>query len=147
MSYYCAENKQVKFRNFSIPSFSTLEDLCRYRGFNNYFTERTSPQPGDLVFVRYFERMSGRHSVFRLYSCYGLCISRRQSGLTSHFTIRNSFKRNSLELRFFLYSPLLARIVSYDSKRRRYNKAKLYYLRLKKIAKSRFRFEKFKKLL
>jgi len=144
MSHYFSNDKQVKFRNFLIPAFSAAEDL--YRNYNNFYVERISPQPGDLVFVRYFERMPGRYSVFRLYSCYGLCISRKQSGPTSHFTIRNSFKRNSLELRFFLYSPLLARIVSYDSKRRRYNKAKLYYLRLKKIAKSRFRFEKFKKL-
>ncbi len=138
MSYLV--NKQFKFLNFAIPAFSAFEDL-QYN-----YVERMSPQPGDLVFVRYFERMPGRYSAFRLYSCYGLCISRKSSGLTSHFTIRNSFKRNSLELRFFLYSPLLARIVSYDSKRRRYNKAKLYYLRLKKIAKSRFRFEKFKRL-
>jgi ribosomal protein L19 len=138
MSYLI--NKQSKFSNFSIPAYEAFEDL-QYN-----YVDRISPQPGDLVFVRYFERMPGRYSAFRLYSCYGLCISRKRSGLTSHFTIRNSFKRNSLELRFFLYSPLLARIVSYDSKRRRYNKAKLYYLRLKKIAKSRFRFEKFKKL-
>lgn len=133
-------NKQSRLLNFSIPKFSAIDDL------QHNCAERISPQPGDLVFVRYFERMPGRYSAFRLYSCYGLCISRKRSGLTSHFTIRNSFKRNSLELRFFLYSPLLARIVSYDSKRRRYSKAKLYYLRLKKIAKSRFRFEKFKKL-
>jgi ribosomal protein L19 len=133
------------FRNFSIPAFSATEDHL-YQNWNNYNIDRISPQPGDLVFVRYFERVPGRYSVFRLYSCYGLCISRKQSGLTSYFTVRNSFKRNSLELRFFLYSPLLARIVSYDSKRRRYTKAKLYYLRFKKIAKSRFRFEKFKKL-
>lgn len=135
-------NKQLKFANYLIPAFSAAEELQH----NYSFINRISPQPGDLVFVRYFERMPGRYSIFRLYSCYGLCISRKQLGLASHFTIRNSFKRNSLELRFFLYSPLLARIVSYDSKRRRYNKAKLYYLRLKKIAKSRFRFEKFKRL-
>jgi ribosomal protein L19 len=141
MNNYFLGNKQRKFFDFSIPVFSASEDV--YRSYVG--RDRISPQPGDLVFVRYFERMPGRYSVFRLYSCYGLCISRKQSGSTSYFTIRNSFKRNSLELRFFLYSPLLARIVSYDSKRRRYSKAKLYYLRLKKIAKSRFRFEKFKR--
>ncbi len=55
--------------------------------------------------------------VFRTFGCYGLCISGKRSGITSHFTIRNSFKRNSIELRFFLYSPLLARIASYDAKK------------------------------
>jgi ribosomal protein L19 len=123
--------------NFAIPLFLTSEN----------FNFKVSPAPGDLVSVRYFERVPGRFSTFRTYGCYGLCISRKRSGITSHFTIRNSFKRNSLELRFFLHSPLLARIACYDAKRRRYSKAKLYYLRLKKIAKSRFRFEKFKKPL
>lgn len=122
--------------NFAIPTVLTVEDL-------DY---RLLPCTGDLVSVRFYERIPGRFSVFRLFACYGLCIARKRSGLTTHFVVRNSFKRNSIELKFYLYSPLLARIVSYDAKRRRYSKAKLYYLRLKKIAKSRFRFEKFKKL-
>lgn len=122
--------------NFAIPVVLTAEDL----------DFRFLPHTGDLVAVRFFERIPGRFSVFRLFACYGLCIARKRNGLTTHFTIRNSFKRNSIELKFYLYSPLLARIVSYDAKRRRYSKAKLYYLRLKKIAKSRFRFEKFRKL-
>lgn len=122
--------------NFVIPALLTVEDL-------DY---RVLPHTGDLVSVRFFERIPGRFSVFRLFACYGLCIARKRNGLTTNFTIRNSFKRNSIEMKFYLYSPLLARIVSYDAKRRRYSKAKLYYLRLKKIAKSRFRFEKFKKL-
>ena len=122
--------------NFAIPFFLTSER----------FASRTVPSSGDLVSVRYFERIPGRLSTFRTFSCYGLCIATKRSGITTHFTIRNSFKKNSLELRFFLYSPLVARIASYDAKRRRYVKAKLYYLRTKKIAKSRFRFENFKNL-
>jgi ribosomal protein L19 len=129
------ENSKKLIFNFAIPFFLTSE---RY-------SNRILPSSGDLVFIRYVERVSGRLSNFRTFGCYGLCISGKRSGITSHFTIRNSFKRNSIELRFFLYSPLLARIACYDAKRRRYSKAKLYYLRLKKIAKSRFRFEKFKK--
>lgn len=120
--------------NCAIPFFLTSER----------FFPRTVPSSGDLVSVRYFERMPGRLSTFRTFSCYGLCIANKRSGITTHFTIRNSFKKNSLELRFFLYSPLVARIASYDAKRRRYSRAKLYYLRTKKIAKSRFRFENFK---
>lgn len=119
--------------NFSIPSVIISEQ----------YQPRVTPSPGDLVAVRYFERIPGRISTFRLYSCYGLCLGRKRSGLTSYFTIRNSFKRNSIEIRFLLYSPLLARIAIYDARRKRYTKAKLYYLRLKKIAKSRFRFEAF----
>jgi ribosomal protein L19 len=122
--------------NFAIPFFLTSER----------FLSRIIPSPGDLVSVRYFERIPGRFSTFRIFSCYGLCVANRRSGITTHFTIRNSFKKNSLELRFFLYSPLIARIASYDAKRRRYTRAKLYYLRTKKIAKSRFRFENFKNL-
>jgi ribosomal protein L19 len=129
------ENSKKLVFNFAIPFFLTSE---RY-------SNRVLPSSGDLVFIRYVERVPGRFSSFRTFGCYGLCISGKRSGITSHFTIRNSFKRNSIELRFFLYSPLLARIASYDAKRRRYSKAKLYYLRLKKIAKSRFSFEKFKK--
>jgi len=122
--------------NFAIPFFLTSER----------FFSRIIPSSGDLVSVRYFERIPGRFSTFRIFSCYGLCVANRRSGITTHFTIRNSFKKNSLELRFFLYSPLIARIASYDAKRRRYTRAKLYYLRTKKIAKSRFRFENFKNL-
>jgi ribosomal protein L19 len=123
--------------NFSIPFFLTSER----------FNFRILPAPGDLVSVRYFERIPGRISIFKTFSCYGLCIGQKNSGITSSFMLRNSFKRNSLELRFFLHSPLIARIACYDAKRRRYSKAKLYHLRLKKIAKSRFRFENFKKIL
>jgi ribosomal protein L19 len=119
--------------NFSVPAVIASEQ----------YQFRITPSPGDLVAVRYFERMPGRISTFRLHSCYGLCIGRKRSGLTSYFTIRNSFKRNSIEIRFLLYSPLLARIAIYNARRKRYTKAKLYYLRLKKIAKSRFRFEAF----
>lgn len=136
MSYYNI-SLQKNLLNFAIPRFLILEKL----------NLRISPSPGDLVSIRYFERIPGRVSVFRTFSCYGLCISRKRSGLTSSFIIRNSFKRNSIELRFFLYSPLIARIACYDAKRRRYSKAKLYYLRVKKIAKSRFRFENFKNVL
>lgn len=128
-------NKKFSY-NFAIPFFLTSER----------FFLRVIPSSGDLVSVRYFERVPGRFSTFRIFSCYGLCVASKRSGITTHFTIRNSFKKNSLELRFFLYSPLLARIASYDAKRRRYTKAKLYYLRTKKIAKSRFRFENFKNL-
>jgi ribosomal protein L19 len=124
------------FYNFAISSFLTFEK----------FEFRSEPCIGDLVSVRYFERVPGRLSIFRTFSCYGLCISRKRSGVSSQFTIRNSFKRNSIELRFFLYSPLIARIACYDARRRRYSKAKLYYLKIKKIAKSRFRFENFKRL-
>ncbi len=123
--------------NFSIPFFLTSER----------FQSRVLPAPGDLVSVRYFERVPGRISIFKTFSCYGLCIGRKKSGITSSFMLRNSFKRNSLELRFFLHSPLIARIACYDAKRRRYSKAKLYHLRLKKIAKSRFRFENFKNVM
>lgn len=125
------------FFNFAIPFYLTSER----------FNSRVLPVSGELIFVRYYDRIPGsRFSSFRLFGCYGLCIASKSSGISSHFTIRNSFKRNSIEIRFFLYSPLLARIVSYDAKRRRYIKAKLYYLRIKKIAKSRFRFEKFKRI-
>lgn len=136
MNYYNISLQKNLF-NFAIPRFLILEKL----------NLRVSPAPGDLVSIRYFERIPGRVSVFRTFSCYGLCISRKRSGLTSSFIIRNSFKRNSIELRFFLHSPLIARIACYDAKRRRYSKAKLYYLRVKKIAKSRFRFENFKNVL
>ena len=136
MNYYNISLQKNLF-NFAIPRFLILEKL----------NLRISPAPGDLVSIRYFERIPGRVSVFRTFSCYGLCISRKRSGLTSSFIIRNSFKRNSIELRFFLHSPLIARIACYDAKRRRYSKAKLYYLRVKKIAKSRFRFENFKNVL
>lgn len=122
-----------KFYNFTIPSSISFEQI--------HF--RITPSPGDLVSIRYYERVSGKLSIFRLHTCYGLCLGRRRSGATSHFTIRNSFKRNSIEMRFLLYSPLVARIAIYDAKRKRYSKAKLYYLRLKKIAKSRFRFDAF----
>lgn len=133
---YCNTNfSQSKFLfNFFIPDFLIFENITR----------RISPAPGDLVSVRYFERIPGRISIFRTFSCYGLCISRKRSGISSSFILRNSFKRNSLELRFFLHSPLIARIACYDAKRRRYSRAKLYHLRFKKIAKSRFRFENFK---
>lgn len=138
---YCTINSTLKLKNnlfnFAIPSFIISENI----------DSRKSPAPGDLVSVRYFERIPGRVSIFRTFSCYGLCISRKRSGLTSSFIIRNSFKRNSIELRFFLHSPLIARIACYDAKRRRYSRAKLYYLRVKKIAKSRFRFENFKNVL
>lgn len=136
MNYYNISLQKNLF-NFAIPRFLILEKL----------NLRVSPAPGDLVSIRYFERIPGRVSVFRTFGCYGLCISRKRSGLTSSFIIRNSFKRNSIELRFFLHSPLIARIACYDAKRRRYSKAKLYYLRVKKIAKSRFRFENFKNVL
>ncbi len=136
MNYYNISLQKNLF-NFAIPRFLILEKL----------NLRISPAPGDLVSIRYFERIPGRVSVFRTFSCYGLCVSRKRSGLTSSFIIRNSFKRNSIELRFFLHSPLIARIACYDAKRRRYSKAKLYYLRVKKIAKSRFRFENFKNVL
>lgn len=121
------------YYNFSIPLFINFEQ----------FESRIMPSPGDLVSIRYFERMPGRISTFRLYSCYGLCIGRKSSGVSSNFTIRNSFRRSSIEIKFLLYSPLLARIALYNAKRQRYSKAKLYYLRLKKIAKSRFRFDGF----
>jgi ribosomal protein L19 len=121
------------FYNFLIPKSINFEKI----------DFRVLPCSGDLVSVRYFERVPGRLSMFRLNSCYGLCIGRKGSGLSSSFLIRNSFKRNSIEIKFLMYSPLLARIVSYDAKRQRYKKAKLYYLRLKKIAKSRFRFDSF----
>jgi len=77
--------------NFSIPFFLTSER----------FHSRILPAPGDLVSVRYFERVPGRISIFKTFSCYGLCIGRKKSGITSSFMLRNSFKRNSLELRFF----------------------------------------------
>jgi len=127
---------KLSIYNFLIPKLLSFEQLDL----------RFVPIPGDLVSIRYFERISGtRVSIFRLNSCYGLCIGKKLSGLSTNFLIRNSFKRNSIEISFFLYSPLMARIASYDAKRRRYNKAKLYYLRTKKIAKSRFRFDSFSK--
>lgn len=119
--------------NFSVPLKIGFDQL--------QLQHRVSPAPGDLVSIRYLERLPGKLSIFRLHSCYGLCLGRRRSGITSHFTIRNSFKRNSIEMRFLLYSPLLVRIASFNARRQRYTKAKLYYLRVKKIAKSRFRFE------
>jgi ribosomal protein L19 len=129
------------FFNFGLPKLFVSEQLLL-----GVHKEKFFPYTGDLVVVSYFDRVPGRFSIFRPFRCYGVCIGSKRSGVTSYFTIRNSFNKNSLELRFFLYSPLIARIVSYDSKRRRYTKAKLYYLRVKKIAKSRFRPEKYRRV-
>jgi ribosomal protein L19 len=117
--------------SFRIPFLITEERYKRW----------LSPAVGDLVVSKTFERVTAKFTFFKLYSAYGLCIARKRSGITSYFTIRNSFNKNSIETRFFLYSPLLARVICFDAKRSRYNLAKLYYLNNKKIAKSRFRVE------
>jgi ribosomal protein L19 len=139
-----SKNKsKVLLYDFSIPSFLKGEQL----DLSERQSLRVCPTPGDLIFVRYFDRIPGKLTVFRVYACYGLCIGRKRSGITTTFTIRNSFKRNSIEMKFLLYSPFLARIGFFNSKRKRYKQAKLYYLRWKKIKRSRFRFEDFIKKL
>ncbi len=139
------QKNKVLLCDFSIPSFLKSEQLDV--DVSEGKPLRLCPTPGDLIFVRYFDRVPGKLTVFRLYTCYGLCIGRKRSGITTTFTIRNSFKRNSIEMKFLLYSPFLARIGFFNSKRKRYRKAKLYYLRWKKIKKSRFRFIDFIKKL
>ncbi len=115
---------------FHLPTFLSREDQASL----------ILPQTGDLIALEFFDRVPGKISSFRLYSCFGLCVASKRNGPLSWFTIRNSFQKNSLELRFFLYSPLLYKIQIFSTKRKRYKKARLYYLRKKKIASSRIRF-------
>jgi ribosomal protein L19 len=115
---------------FHLPSALTIED----------HPMRFLPKSGDLVALKFYDRVPGKISSFRLYACFGICIASKNNGPLSWFLIRNSFQRNSLELRFFLYSPLLLKVQTFSTKRKRYNRAKLFYLRQKKIAASRIRF-------
>lgn len=127
-----------RYFNFALPKLLTYETFDE--------SARKCPNVGDLISVSYCDLIPGKtSSAFRVFGCYGLCVARNNSGITTHFTIRNSLKKNSIEFRFFLYSPLLVQIVAFNTKRWRYLRSKLYYLRIKKIAKSRFRVENFRK--
>jgi len=116
---------------FHLPSLLVTEDR---------FPLRVLPKSGDLVALKFYDRVPGKISSFRLYACFGICIASKNNGPLSWFLLRNSFQKNSLELRFFLYSPLLLKIQIFSNKRKRYNKSKLFYLRQKKISASRIRF-------
>jgi ribosomal protein L19 len=116
---------------FHLPSLLTAEEQQPIR---------LLPKSGDLVALKFYDRVPGKISSFRLYACFGICVASKNNGPLSWFLIRNSFQKNSLELRFFLYSPLLLKAQIFSSKRKRYNQAKIFYLRKKKIAASRIRF-------
>ncbi len=115
---------------FHLPSLLAAEE----------HSPRILPKSGDLVALKFYDRVPGKISSFRLYACFGICIASKNNGPLSWFLVRNSFQKNSLELRFFLYSPLLLKTQIFSSKRKRYNRAKLFYLRQKKISASRIRF-------
>ncbi len=59
----------------------------------------------------------------------GICISRKNKGLNSSFTIRNIMSGEGVEHTFPLYSPLLIQIQVLSFKRKKTRSSKLYYLR------------------
>nr|YP_007890499.1 ribosomal protein L19 [Andalucia godoyi]AGH23993.1 ribosomal protein L19 [Andalucia godoyi] len=63
----------------------------------------------------------------------GICIAKRNKGISSSFLLRNSLSGEGLEYRFFPYSNNLSEIDILEKKQPlvQYRRAKLYYLRLR----------------
>ena len=102
--------------------------------------KRILPSSGDLVVIKFYDKITGlKISFFRLYVCFGICISSKKKSILSSFLIRNGFLHNSIEFNFFLYSPLLFKLNIYSNRCKNYKKSKLFHLRSKKLSYSRIR--------
>lgn len=65
----------------------------------------------------------------KIRSFVGVCLSTAKRGVNSSFLLRNSYRSNSLEVRFFIYSPLVLRVNFLYWYRRKSRLSKLYYIR------------------
>jgi ribosomal protein L19 len=119
----------LKFKfNLFIPKISVTENIFK----------RILPYSGDLVIIKFNIKYNGlRSSFFKLYLCFGMCISHKKNDFFSYFIIRNSYKRNAFEFSFYIYSPLIYNLKIYSNRRKCYNKTSLFFLRIKKIALSK----------
>jgi ribosomal protein L19 len=59
----------------------------------------------------------------------GLCISSRNNSFLSSFILRNLLKKDALEFRFFLFSPVILNIFINNHYKKKYRLYKLYFLR------------------
>ena len=80
---------------------------------------------GDILSVKTISSKSDK----RKQNFIGICISRKNKGLSSSFTIRNMMSGEGIEHTFPLYSPLLIQIQVLSFKRKKTRSSKLYYLR------------------
>lgn len=60
----------------------------------------------------------------------GICISKKNRGINSAFTLRNVIGNVGVELTFPLHSPFITNILTFSNIKKS-NKAKLYFLRMK----------------
>lgn len=105
------------------------------------------PKVGDVYYASFQYPYKQKTLMFFSQSFLGICTSfRKKNKPLSLFFLRNVLGRSPLEVGFFLNSPMLKslKLVSH-APRNKYNKGKLYYLRLKKNYYSRFGFPKKKK--
>ncbi len=117
-----------------------FKDFC----FDNFsFNKNVKyPKVGDSLWIKFFFIQGLKVSRFYSKSFFGRCISyKRKNSNTSLIILRNIYNREPVELSFFLNSPLIIK-TNYKRKDRHfyYNRNKLYYLRKKKISKSKVKF-------
>jgi ribosomal protein L19 len=95
------------------------------------------PKVGDRIWIKYIYVQGTK--LIRFYSkiFYGRCIGlKRKNSNNSLIILRNVYNRDPLEMGFFLHSPF---ILNYNIKNKSFDfrKLKLYFLRNKKIARSK----------
>jgi len=93
--------------------------LHKYKAFNTY-------QLGQVIKVDYF--LPSRDGL-KLRSFIGVCIYFSKRGLQSSLLLRNSFRSNSIEQLFFIYSPLVLSFSFLYTYRKKNRLARLYFMR------------------
>lgn len=97
------------------------------------------PTVGDTVWIKFIYVQGVKISRFYAKIFLGRCISyKRKNSLVSQIQLRNIYNKEPMELSFFLNSPFIIEIKSKKRNRHlKFVKNKLYYLRYKKLAKSK----------
>lgn len=99
------------------------------KGFfiNRYFNKNRSFSVGDVVSIKYLTPSNRSGLSVRSFS--GVCLAVRNNGLHTNLLIRNSFRSNSVEFRFFLFSPLILNVNRLYRYRKKFRLSKLYFIR------------------
>jgi large subunit ribosomal protein L19 len=83
---------------------------------------------GDALKITHVSNLNTKKKIIS----FGLCIAMRRKGLSSSILIRNHLSGEGVEQLFYIYAPTTVNIEQVSlSKKVRYRRAKLYYLRKK----------------
>ena len=110
---------------------SKVEDSLKninedWRNIKNY-------KVGDTISVKYQYAGVG----LKIRKFVGVCIARRQKGMTSVILLRNVVSNKGVEMLFFLESNKVISVQKLNYKRNKVKRSKLYYLRDKPLSKSK----------